>query len=124
MKLSNMDDLSAILLETIDKHAMVSITNHRGKIIYVSQQFASITGYSDKELIGQNHRILKSNHHSEIFFDDLWQKISRGESWQGTMINRRKDGSLYSLHTRIMPIGGKKKQPEYYVSIRLNTDVL
>lgn len=124
MKLSDMDEISPILLETIYNQAMVSITNNRGKIIYVNQQFASITGYSVEELIGQNHRILKSSHHSETFFNVLWQEISHGKSWQGTMVNRRKDGSLYSLHTRIMPVLGNREQPKYYVSIRLQADEL
>jgi PAS domain S-box-containing protein len=88
----------------------VVITNPNGDIEYVNPAFTSITGYSREEVRGQNPRILKSGKHDAEFYRQLWATILNGQIWQGELINRRKDASLYTEQMNIAPVrdeGGK-----------------
>lgn len=107
-----------IIFSALDSFAILSVTNNRGRIIYASPAFAEITGYSVNQLIGENHRLLKSDQHNTEFFENLWQTISAGSSWRGIITNRHKNGSLFSLDTFIMPIMDERQRPQHYVAIR------
>ena len=87
----------------IDAHAIVSVTDAQGRMIYVNDKFMEITGYTCEELIGRKHNILKSGFHSPEFYADLWNTIRRGETWTGEIKNRRKDGSCYWVQSTIVP---------------------
>lgn len=76
----------------LDQHAIVSITDPDGNIIYVNDLFIKISGYSQQELLGQNHRLIKSEQHPPAFFANLWQTISQGNVWHGEVKNKRKGG--------------------------------
>jgi PAS domain S-box-containing protein len=82
----------------------VIITDAQGNIEYVNPAFTRITGYSREEAVGQNPRLLKSGEHDPQFYQHLWKTIRNGESWQGELINRRKDGSFYSEEMHIAPV--------------------
>ena len=110
------------LFDVVNEHALVSVADARGNIVYANGQFCAVSGYSVEELIGQNHRIIKSDRHEPAFYRELWQAISTGQVWRGEIANRRKDGSLYWVHSTIAPwtpIG--EQQSNHYISIR--TDV-
>jgi len=107
--------------DALDEHAIVSITDVRGNIKYTNEKFTQISAYTKKELLGKNHRILTSGHHHKDFFQSLYQTITRGDTWQGEMCNRSKDGHLYWVNTTIVPFLAKNGQPESYVSI--STDI-
>lgn len=108
-------------LAALDQHAIVSITDARGTIVHVNDLFCHISGYSRAELLGQNHRIIRSDRHSPAFFADLWQTIVAGKTWQGEICNRHKSGSHYWVRSTIVPATAADGGTRFYIGIR--TDI-
>ncbi len=92
------------LIEAISELAIVSVTDRKGKITRVNKMFCEISGYSEKELLGQDHRIVKSGVHEKKMFKEMWEKILKGENWIGDIQNRKKNGSYYFVRTIIIPL--------------------
>ena len=109
------------VLEAMDEHAIVAVTDRGGRILYANRKFCELSRYERHELIGQDHRILASGHHPRGFFRQMWATIGRGQSWRGTFCNRAKDGSLYWVQSTIVPVAGEDGRPVLYVALR--TDV-
>ncbi len=105
----------------LDQHAIVSSTDIYGKITYANDKFCKISGYSREELIGKNHRIIKSDEHPPEFFKEMWQTISKGLVWHGELKNRSRDGSYHWFNSTIVPFLNKDSNLHQYISIR--TDI-
>ncbi|MBO9406064.1 PAS domain S-box protein [Shimia sp. R9_1] len=104
----------------LNEAAIVATADRRGRITSVNQKLLDISGYSEEELIGADHRVLNSGEHDKDFFVDLWKTISKGQIWRGEICNRRKDGRLYWVDTLIYPIRGEDDKVEKYLSIRFD----
>jgi len=106
------------LIRALDSSSLLSIADSKGIIIYVNKPFCEISGYTEQELLGQNHRILKSGEQSNNLFKGMWAAISSKRIWRGEVCNKRKDGSFYWVNATIIPFLDEHNNIEKYVSVR------
>lgn len=90
--------------DAVDRSTIVSKTDRRGVITYVNDQFCEISGYSQEELIGKPHNVVRHPDMPKEAFEELWKTIVSGNVWEGVVKNRKKDGSAYWVRTVINPI--------------------
>jgi len=96
----------------------IVITRNDGTILWVNDAFTGLTGYSSEEAVGQNTRILKSGEHPAEFYRGLWECILAGRVWQGEVINKRKEGSLYTEEMTIAPVKDDKGTVTHFIAIK------
>jgi PAS domain S-box-containing protein len=108
----------AVLKHALDEHAILSVADVAGNIIEVNDKFCVISGYEREELLGKNHKIVKSDEHSNAFFVDMWKTISSGNTWHGDIKNISKTGEDYWVRTTIVPTLDEKGKPLQYIGIR------
>ena len=109
--------------KVIDKVAIVSKTDLKGNITYINDFFVDISGFTREELIGQTHNIVRHPDMSKSVYTELWETIQKGEPWEGTIKNKKKDGSAYYVHAVVIPLLDSEKNIKEYIGIRfLTTD--
>lgn len=96
----------------------IVITDLDGNIQYANPAFERITGYTREEALGKNPRVLKSNFHDAAFYEELWQTLKSGKTWEGRFTNRRKDGTLYTEDATISPVRDENGQIINYVAVK------
>ena len=96
---------------------VIMITDIKGNIQYVNPIFETTSGYTRDEAIGQNPRILKSGRQGHAFYKNLWKTIASGNIWKGRLVNRRKDGRLYTEERTIAPVKDASGKVSNYVAV-------
>lgn len=107
------DTLSKVV-EQIDDS--VIITDKRGVITYVNQAFCDHTGFSKKEVLGKNPKLLKSSVQNDTFYENLWKTISSGEVFRKTLVNKKKNNDFYYENKTITPLKNDENDIIGYVS--------
>lgn len=104
----------------LDESSIIAITDQSGIIQAVNKKFCELSKYKEEELIGKDHKILNSGYHPKSFFRDMWKTIGSGQVWRGEILNKTKIGTLYWVHTTIVPILNEKGKPYRYISFRVD----
>lgn len=95
----------------------VVITDTEGTIEYVNEAFEAQSGYTGEEAVGNTPRIVKSGEHDAAFYEELWDTITAGDVWDGTVINRRKDGERYVVEQTVAPVAGPDGKIEQFIAV-------
>ncbi|HHT9115236.1 MAG TPA: diguanylate cyclase domain-containing protein [Candidatus Wunengus californicus] len=122
--------ISAALLMAIDQQILhlqgtamasmshaVFITDCKGRIKWVNKAFTLLSGYPAEEVYGQTPSLFKSGKHDTSFYQSIWQTILSGEVWRGEIVNRRKDGGLYTVEQTITPLRDMQGKVVHFVAI-------
>ncbi|RXJ86758.1 diguanylate cyclase domain-containing protein [Arcobacter sp. CECT 8985] len=107
-------------IDIIDNHVIISSTDTKGNITYVSKAFLDISQYTKEELIGKNHNIVRHPDTNNSLFEDLWRTIKSGKEWRGEIKNKKKDGGYFWTYSVITPEYDEKGKIKAYTAIREN----
>jgi len=114
----NENTLRKLSLAVEQSNSAIFITDLEANIEYANEAFLNTTGYSLEEVIGKNPRMLSSGKTPRTTYNDLWSHITRGDTWEGELVNRRKDGSEYSDLTKISPLRQPDGRISHYLAIK------
>lgn len=106
------------LKNAINAATTIVITDHKGRIQFVNEYFEKMSGYTNRELLGQTHRVIKSDYHPPSFHTELWDTVLRGEIWRGEVLNKAKDDSLFWCDTTIVPLLNEAGVPNQFITFR------
>ena len=107
--------------EAVDRSSIVSKTNAKGIITYINEPFCKISGYSEDELLGKNHNIVRHQDMPSSAFKEMWETLKEKKPWSGKVKNKTKDGGHYWVNTVINPIVDYNGEIVEYIGIR--TDI-
>lgn len=96
----------------------IFVTDRDGVIEYVNPAFSESSGYSADELVGKKPSLLKSGYHDHAFYETLWETILKGQTWQGEIVNRTKDGASTNEAMSISPVPGPDGKPARFIGIK------
>ncbi|OYU97703.1 MAG: hypothetical protein CFE21_05285 [Bacteroidetes bacterium B1(2017)] len=109
--------------KAIDTAALVSLTDAKANILTANENFCESCGFTLGELVGKNHNLINSGHHSSAFWGGVWEIISSGKIWQGEICNKKKNGDLFWVDSTIIPFLNDEGKPYQYLSIRFDITV-
>jgi len=109
-------ELSA-LLDDFDENIIASKTDLKGNITYASKAFCDISQYSQNELIGKNHGLIRHPDMPDELYEQLWKTIKKGDKWRGETKNLKKDGGYYWINLSVFPEYDKNGELIGYSSI-------
>ncbi|HEY9101979.1 diguanylate cyclase domain-containing protein [Chitinimonas sp.] len=98
----------------------IFLVDRGGRILWVNSAFCSLTGYETEELIGRTPSLLRSGEQDKLFYSKLWATILAGDPWRGEVVNRRRDGSLYTAEEIITPLQGPDGRMQYFVALQID----
>ncbi len=98
----------------------ITILDARGNIEWCNPAFTELTGYTLEEVRGKNPRVLKSGVHPPEFYADMWKTVLSGQVWHSELVNRRKDGLLYTEEMTITPVRDGRGQISHFIAIKQN----
>jgi len=96
----------------------IAITDREGVMSWANPAFSRLTGYPLEELRGRKPSLLKSGAHDRAFYQQLWDTILAGRVWQAEMVNRRKDGSVYTEENTITPVRNQQAEITHFVAVK------
>jgi diguanylate cyclase (GGDEF)-like protein/PAS domain S-box-containing protein len=96
--------------------AGMCVTDSLGRILLVNQAFTTLTGYTEEEAVGQHMSLLSSGRHNRAFYQAMWAAIGSRGSWQGEVINRRKNGEIIAEWQSISAITNADGQVTHYTA--------
>ena len=102
----------------IDRSSIVSKTDTKGIITYVNKMFCDVSGYTEKELLGRSHNIIRHEDNSIDIFENMWETIEAKKIWKGTLKNKDKKGNAYIVNATILPILDSENNILEYVAVR------
>jgi len=96
----------------------VLICDARGTIEYVNAAFTKLTGFTYDDAVGSTPRMMKSDWHGPAFYQSMWAKVAAGGVWKGEVVNRRKDGRLYTEEQSITPVMDELGKITHFIAIK------
>jgi len=123
-KYTNKDKILSEYKKAVDLGAIVSKADTHGNITYVNDAFCEISGYSQAELIGNPHSMIRHPDTDKEVFKEMWSKITQKEVWQGDIKNLGKNGKDYYVYATIVPIVDEHDAIVEYLAIRYDTTTL
>ena len=87
-----------------ESEELVSVTDTRGVIRYANRHFCRVAGFTEEELVGKNHNIVRHPDMPKAAFADMWEKLKAGLAWRGAVKNRCKDGRYYWVDAFVTPV--------------------
>jgi two-component system NtrC family sensor kinase len=113
------DELLQLRLMALDAAAnAIVITDRDGAVVSVNPAFTHLTGFSAAEAIGRTPSILKSGAQDPRVYRELWATIRAGQVWRGRLVNRRKDGGVYTEEQTITPVIGKDGAVTHFIAVK------
>jgi len=92
---------------------IISMTDLKGIITYVNHDFISVSGFTEDELVGKNHNVVRHPDMPPEAFADLWETVKKGRPWRGLVKNRCKNGDHYWVDAYVTPVKSKDKVVGY-----------
>ena len=117
-RINKEQELRKLWMAVEQSPSSIVITDPQGAIEYVNPGFCSTTGYTIEEATGENPRILKSDHHDDSFYRDMWATLTSGNVWRGEICNRKKNGALFWEQASISPVVNDEGTTTHYITVK------